>query len=207
MAGDNPRLERAAKLIIVHSLASPWARMAITDPTISYTESTSGPGLAKAIEDARKKAGGLPMDEKVASDFALRAASLLSKLAISRGQVLDLSVAEQTLIASLGDKRPQVAEAVGQAVALLNSPQAQSGLADRAGDTNIVPEVRISLYKSLATSAKFFGSKLSPDQLNQIQQVVMSEKNLDIRSAAAEARGALNRPPAEVKPLLLQRND
>jgi hypothetical protein len=207
LAGDNPRLERAAKLIIVHSLASPWARMAITDPTISYTESTSGPGLAAAVEAARKKAGGLPMDEKVASDFSLRAANLLAKLAISRGQVLDLSVAEQTLIASLGDKRPQVAKAVGEAVGLLNSQQAQSGLADRANDANTAPEVRVSLYKSLATSAKFFGSHLNPDQLNQVQQEVMSEKNLDIRSAAAEARGALNRPPAEVKPLVLQRND
>ena len=65
----------------------------------------------------------------------------------------------------------------------------------------------MSLYKSLATSAKFFGSRLSPDQLNQLQQTVMNEKNLDIRSAAAEARGALNRPPDEVKSLLLQRAD
>ena len=142
LAGDNPRLERVAKLIIVHSLASPWARMSITDPTISYTEATGGPQLAAAIEDARKKAGGLPMDEKVASDFALRAANLLAKLAISRGQVLDLQVAETTLIGSLGDKRPQVAQAVGEALGSMNTPQAQSGLCDRANDVNIAPEVR-----------------------------------------------------------------
>jgi hypothetical protein len=207
LASQSPRFERAAKLIIVHSLASPWARMSITDPTISYTQTASGPGLAAAIEAARKKAGGLPMDEKVASEYALRAANLMAKLAISRGQILDLSAAEQTLIAALGDKRPAVAQAAGNAVALLKSPQSQSGLADRANDANTVPEVRASLYKSLATSAKFYGNRLSPEQINQMQQVVMNEKNLDIRSAAAEARGALNLPASDAKALIVQRQD
>ena len=207
MASQNPRLERAAKLIIVHSLASPWARMAITDPTINYTQATGGPPLAAAIEAARKRAGGLPMDEKVATDFALRAANLLSKLAISRGQVLNLSVAEPTLLAALGDKRPQVATAVGEAVALLNTRQSQSALADRAGDANTPPDVRISFYKSLATSAKFYGNRLSPNQIADLQQVVMGEKNLDIRSAAAEARGALNLPAQDAKALIVQRHD
>jgi len=40
-----------------------------------------------------------------------------------------------------------------------------------------------------------------------LQQVVTSEKNLDIRSAAAEARGALNLSAQSVQPLILQRND
>jgi hypothetical protein len=207
LASQSPRLERAAKLVIVHSLASPWARMSITDPTISYTRSANGPSLVAAIEAARKKAGGLAMDEKLASDFALRSASLMAKLAISRGQILDLSVAEQTLIATLGDKRPPVAKAVGDAVALLNSTPAQSGLADRANDAATAGEVRVSLYKSLATSAKFFGNRLSPEQINQLQQTVANEKALDVRSAAAEARGALNLPAADAKILILQRQD
>ena len=207
LASQNPRLERAAKLIIVHSLASPWARLAITDPTISYTQATGGPPLLSAIEAARKKAGGLPMDEKVATDFAMRAANLLAKLAISRGQVLDLSAAEQTLIGALGDKRPQIAMAVGEAVALLNSAPSQSALADRANDAGTPPDVRISFYRSLATSAKFYGNRLTANQLGDLQQVVMGEKNLDIRSAAADARGALNLPAQDAKALILQRND
>lgn len=207
LASQNPRLERAAKLIIVHSLASPWARMSLTDATISYTEATQGPSLAAAVDAARKKAGGLPMDEKVASDFALRAANLLARLATARGQVLDLSVAEQTLIASLGDKRPQIASAAGEAVAMMDSSRAQGGLLDRANEAATAPEVRVSLYKSLATSAKFFGNRLRPEQVSALEQVVMGEKNLDIRSAAADARGALNLPPEDVKSLIIQRHD
>jgi hypothetical protein len=207
LASQNPRLERAAKLIIVHSLASPWARMSLTDPTISYTESTAGPALAAAVDAARKKAGGLPMDEKVASDFALRAANLLSKLATARGQILDLSVAEPTLLASLGDKRPQIASAAGDALAMLNTSQSQSGLADRANDPATPPDVRISLYRSLATSAKFFGNRLSDQRIAALEQVVMGEKNVDIRSAAGDARGALNLPAEDAKALIVQRQD
>lgn len=207
LASQNPRLERAAKVVIVHSLASPWARAAITDPTITATQATGGQPLLDAIEQARKKVGGLPTDEKVASDFALRAANLLAKLAISRGQVLDLSVAEPQLVSALGDKRPQIAKAVGDAVALLNSQSAQVALADHANDANTPADVRISLYRSLATSAKFFGNRLGGEQTSALQQAVAGEKNLDVRSAAAEARGALNLPAQDAKALILQRHD
>jgi hypothetical protein len=207
LASQNPRLAHAAKLIIVHSLASPWARLSLTDPTISYTQATGGESLINSIEQARKKAGGLPMDAKSASDFSLRAANLLAKLAISRGQIFNLNVAEPMLLSALGDKRPEIVAAVGDAVALINSPRAQGALADRAADAKTPPENRINLYRSLALSAKFHGSHLDANQINDLQQVVTSEKNLDIRSAAAEARGALNLPAQAVQSLILQRND
>jgi hypothetical protein len=207
LASQNPRLAHAAKLIIVHSLASPWARLSLTDPTISYTQATGGESLINSIEQARKKAGGIPMDAKSASDFSLRAANLLAKLAISRGQVFNLTVAEPMLLSALGDKRPEIVSAVGDAVALINSPRAQGALADRAADAKTPPDIRISLYRSLALSAKFHGAHLDANQVNELQQVVTGEKNLDIRSAAAEARGALNLPAQAVQSLILQRND
>ena len=207
LASQNPRLSRVAKLIIVHSLASPWVRISLTNPTLSYTEATAGQPLMDAVEQARKKAGGSAMDPKAAADSSLRAAHLLARLAISRGQVLNLSVAEPTLLSSLGDKRAEVVQAVGDAVALLNSPRAQSALAQRAADANTPPEIRVALYKSLATSAKFYGNHLEAGTLGELQQVVVGEKDLNIRSAAAEARGALNLPSAEVKSLILDRHD
>jgi hypothetical protein len=207
LASQNPRLARAAKLIIVHSLASPWARMSVNDPTISYTQATGGESLVNSIEQARKKAGGLPMDSGSASDFSLRAANLLARLAISRGQVFNLNVAEPMLLSALGDKRPEIVQAVGEAVALINSPRSQGALADRASAAATPAPIRISLYRSLATSAKFHGNHLDGNQVNDLQQVVTSEKNLDIRSAAAEARGALNLSAQSVQPLILQRND
>ena len=126
LASQNPRLARTAKLVIVHSLASPWARMSLNDPTLSFTQATGGESLVNAIEQARKKAGGLGMDAKSASDFSLRAAHLLARLAISRGQVLNLNVAEPMLLSALGDSGPEVVQAVGDAVALIGSPRSQA---------------------------------------------------------------------------------
>ena len=69
------------------------------------------------------------------------------------------------------------------------------------------PEMRVSLYKALATSAKFNGNKLDASTLGDLQQVVVGEKDLNVQSAAAEARGALNLPAADVKQLILDRHD
>ena len=72
------------------------------------------------------------MDGKSASDFSLRAANLLARLAISRGQMFNLNVAEPMLLSALGDKRAEIVQAVAEAVALINSPRSQGALADRA---------------------------------------------------------------------------
>jgi hypothetical protein len=181
-----------------------WPREALSDNTISVIRVNEGPALADAIETARSRAGGLPLDPNVATDFALRAAQLLSRLAISRGQVLDLHPALITLLGSLGDPRPEIAKAVGDTVALIDSPQVQPALLDRATDPQTPEEVRTSLYRSLATSAKFYGDRLQGQQIAALRQTVAGEPSQDVRSAAAEALGALNAPVQNVAQLITQ---
>ena len=200
----NPRLERTPKVIMRNHGGGKWPNEALRDATISVVRAAQAEQLAAAIEQARGKAGGLPMDEAVASDFALRAATLLSRLAISRGQVLDLSPALTTLLGSLSDPRPEVAKAVGETVALIESPQVQPALLDRAQDAQTAEEVRASLYRSLATSAKFFGRQLNEQQVATLRQTVAGEPSQDVRSAAAEALGALNAPVENVAQLITE---
>jgi hypothetical protein len=204
LARENGRLDRTAKIIARNNGGGVWAREAINDPTLSVTQSTDAEGISKAIEAGRAKTGGLPLDEKVANDFAMRAANLLSKLAISRGQVLDLSPALTSLLGSLGDPRPEIVRAVGEAVALVPSPQVQPALLDRAQDPKNAEEVRTSLYRSLATSAKFYGNQLQEQQIASLRQNVAGEQSLDVRSAAAEALGALNVPVENVAQLITE---
>jgi hypothetical protein len=204
LARENGRLDRTAKVIARNNGGGAWAREAINDPTLSITQATDADGLAKAIEAGRAKTGGLPLDEKVANDFAMRAANLLARLAISRGQVLDLSPALSSLLGSLGDPRPEIVRAVGEAVALVQSPQVQPALLDRAQDPKNAEEVRASLYRSLATSAKFYGNQLAEPQVASLRQNVSAEQNLDVRSAAAEALGALNVPVENVAQLITE---
>src|SRR5206468_2223880 len=94
--------ERVVPLLaeaMVKTGASPYVQQAATDPSISTTQATDAAGLKGAIEAARNRAGALPLDPKIATEYALRAGELLQRLAISRGQVMDLSAAQPTMLA------------------------------------------------------------------------------------------------------------
>jgi hypothetical protein len=66
--------------------------------------------------------------------------------------------------------------------------------------------VKISLYNSLATNAKFFGNLLDPQQVQSLQKTVDEAQNLEVRSAAAEAHGALNLPADQAKGLIVEQS-
>jgi hypothetical protein len=97
-----------------------------------------------------------------------------------------------------------VAKAVGDAVALIESPQVQPALLQRAQEAQTPEDVRQSLYRSLATSAKFNGNQLQERQVADLRQTVQAEQNADIRAAAAEALGALNVPVQNVAQLITE---
>jgi HEAT repeats len=208
MAAQTPSLERAAKVIIVRSGASPWVRQGVTDRSISTTTMTAGEGLVKAIEAGRRRAGGSSLDEKAGADFARRAADLLGKLAVlsrSRGTVLDVSLAERTLLASLNDKRPEVATAVARVLGEMDSRTAQAALLDKGADGQTPEEVRVAAFKGIATNAKYYGNRLDAGHVDTLRKIVQAEPNQPVKNAAAEAMGALNLPVEQIKALILDR--
>lgn len=202
VAAQTPKLQGAALLIITATQASPFTVWAAQSPLVTTTQLTATPDLKPVLESARKKAGALPIDEKLATAYALKATNLLGNLAISRGQVLDLAPAEPTLLQALDDSRSQVVTSAANVLALLKSAPAQSALLIKAGEASD-PAVKISLYNSLTTSAKFWGNLLSPDQIASLQSAVVNAPSMEIRNAAAEAHGALNLSADQVKALLL----
>ncbi|HZK79748.1 MAG TPA: hypothetical protein VFC46_01745, partial [Humisphaera sp.] len=204
LAADNPRLERAAKVIITTTNLSPWAQRSLADPLTVITQATDAAGLTAAIEDARKRAGGLPLDEKVATAYAVRAAQMLQRLAQGRVLAFDLTVTQPTLLASLNDKRPEVVKAVGEALAFMNGDQIQVGMLTIAIGDKTPDEVRISLLQSIAKNVKFFGGHLSQANIDDLQKQVDTAGNNDVRTAAAEARGALNLPADQARELILK---
>jgi len=206
-ASESPRLDRAARIIMVKASSSSWFRSGATDTRLSATLATPGTPaeLAKSIEEGKTRAGGIPLDEKGATEYALRAAGVLEKLAISRGQVLDISVAEPTLLAGLLDARPELAKAAARVVALLDSQRSQTALCDRAIEEKTPDDVKVSMYKGLASSAKFFGNRLDSPRIDNLRKATTAEKAPEVKAAAAEALGALNLNVEQVKPLILDR--
>jgi hypothetical protein len=120
--------------------------------------------------------------------------------------VLDLSAAQNVLLASLNDARPEIVKIAGHVLGLMSSRDAQVGLLTVASDAKTADDVKISLYKSLSTSAKFFGNQLDPQQVQTLTKVVAEAQNLEVRSAAAEAHGALNLPADQAKSLIVNQS-
>ncbi len=199
LANRSPRLDQAPRVIVSKSMSTS------IDPMISYTPAIDAPGQKVAIEAARSKAGGIALDEKIATGFALRSADLMAKLAINNNKLLDVTTAQPSLLAALEDNRPDVVKAVGNVLALFNDKAVQNALATKASNEKTPDEVKVALFKSLASNAKTFGNQLEGDRVAAVQKAVASGTNLDVRSAAAEARGALNLPVDEARSLILDK--
>jgi hypothetical protein len=203
---QSPKTRGAAKLFVVKTTASDWEKRKATDRTIATTTATDAAGLKTAITAARETAGGLPLDAELATQYATRSGQLIKQLAISRGQVLDLAPAQSTLLGALEDARPEIVKLAGEGLGLLKSPDAQKGLAIKANAEGVADEVKVSLFKSLATSAKFFGNQLDAQQTEALENSVKSATNPEVKAAAAEARGALNLPNEQAKALILDQS-
>ncbi len=208
LAGQTPRLQRAVKVIVTQTKASPYVAQAVNDPMLSTTQAnpSDAAALKAAIDDARKRGGLLPLDEATADRYATRAADLLAKIAVNRSPVFDLTVALNLFLTALDDTRPDVVKADGTVLGLINSPEIQPGLLSKASDDKTPDELRIALYKSLATNARNFGDKLNADQVGSLEKAVASLPNVDVRTAAAEARGALNLPADQAKQLIIDQS-
>ena len=140
--------------------------------------------------------------EEIAESYAVRAAEAMLSLAQARNSVLDLSAAQLALESAVSDERIQVL--AGQILAYLNSPGAQRAIAAMALEENNAPDVRISAFNSLATSAKLNANMLPDETIDAIYALISSDAtDSDIRSTAAAAYGALNLPSRKVKDLIL----
>jgi hypothetical protein len=205
MASQNPRLSGASRIVITKTAGSPFAARAVNDRMLSVTQVTDPAALKPVIDQARAKGASLPLDQELANTYATRAGQLLSNLAISNSQTLDLLAAEQTLLAALNDPRPDIVKSAAAVLARMNVKSAQPGLL-AAASSEKPDDVRISLYKSLAGNAATFGRMIEGEQVQTLEKAVVDEQNLDVRAAAAEARGALNLPVEQAKTLIINQS-
>jgi HEAT repeat protein len=147
-------------------------------------------------------AGANGWSEEIAEEYAVLAAETMLSLAQSRNTVLDLSAAQPVLENAVNDERIQVL--AGEVLAYLNSPGAQRAIAAMALEENNAPDVRISAFNSLATSAKLNANMLPDETIDAIYALISSDAtDTELRSTAAAAYGALNLPSRKVKDLIL----
>ena len=204
MASINGRLSQLARVIITATpKGNPFAPMTIGNPLLNVTTAKEGAALAPVLQKARERSGSLPLDEKTAQSYALRSAELLGKLAISRGQVLNLLDALPTLLGSLDDARPEIAKSGAFVLGLLDSKETQPALLAKAGDEKTADELKVASLKGLSTSVRFFGNRLSPEQIETLKKLTETAPIAEVKNSASESLGALNLPSDEAKTLIL----
>jgi hypothetical protein len=203
MASQNAKLAGAARLVMTKTTASPFEARKVNDPLLNTTTATDAEGLKGAIEAAREQSGSLPLDPAVATDYATRSGKLMIQVGQARQNIYPLMPAKATLLGALTDARPEIVMLSGQVLGLVNDKEAQVALLASAQEEKNADEVKISLYKSLAANAKNFGNLLDAGQISALEKIVAEATNLDVRSAAAEARGALNLPADQAKKLVV----
>lgn len=203
-AGASLRLRGAKKLVLTLTKQSSFESIARNDPNLSTVVIADASQLADAVKAALDKSGAIDAD--AAQAYALRAAAVLRDLAVTGSTVLPLSPIKSTLVDGLSDPRRDVSVAVANVLADFDDAIAQQALLARGLNSEVDASLRITLLNALAANVRSYGSRLSESEVASLDQTVLSEADLDIRSAAAEVRGALNLPADQGKRLILSGN-
>ncbi len=205
LAAQTPRLQRAVKVIVTQTKASPYAVESINDTTLATTQAkvTDIPALKVAIDDARRRGGLLPLDEATANHYATRAADLLTQIAINHSPVFDISIAQPLLLSALDDVRPDIVKDDATVLGVMDGDGIQKALLTKAADDKTPDDLKVAVYKGLATNARNFGNRLGGDDVAGLQNTVATAPNVDVRTAAGEVRGALNLSSDQAKTIIL----
>lgn len=202
----SPRVALAPKVIITVTTQSPYAQRAAVDKLVNLTQSTGGAELQAAIDAARLRGGANPLDAETATESSLRALALLERLAVAKLPALSIDAAKVPLLMAMDDEREQVVERAARVLAISMGRDGQAAIFRKATAANTSESLRVSLLGSLAVSAKTFGNLLASDAIEGLEALVAGDESLAVRSAAAEARGALNLPPEQAKDLVLSQS-
>ncbi|HOW72386.1 MAG TPA: HEAT repeat domain-containing protein [Phycisphaerae bacterium] len=165
------------------------------------------PGFAKQLMAKRDQIAPLysfkELNAEESTALALSAAAALRDMTINRSSVFDPSAAQQDLIDTLKHPSEPLRIAAAGVLGKLDGKQAQQAVAGVALASDQTPALRSAAFAALADSIRQFGSYLDADMLQRLVQVAFGEPNLELRTAASQAPGALNLKPDQVAELLV----
>ncbi len=179
-------------------------------PKDSFEESKRAVAIlaeALACDSETVVTDAMTWNENLANSYSLQAANVMLGLAQSRNSVMDLSLAQETLINATSDARKPIQVLAAQTLAYLKSPIAQGAIVTMAFDENNELDIKMAAFNALSISAKLNASMLGDDNVNMIYELINSdETDPNLKSAAAAAYGALNLPSRKAKDLILDQS-
>lgn len=159
--------------------------------------------MAEALSSAANIGAGEGMSPKLAAKWAVRTAESIRMLGLTGNSVYDIDSARVSLAAALQHPSQDVQVAAARALAVMPKVHAQRAITAVACSTQTSEKVRIEAFASLTESIRRFGSQVPDDQAENVIGVVIGNDSLAVRSAAAQALGAMNLPSEKIKSLIL----
>jgi hypothetical protein len=166
----------------------------------------SPPGTAKQLaSEIMERNNAKFFESDLADKYAIAAAEVLYRLALTENTVLPLKAAEPSLIEALYEQRPQIQHNAVETLARMDSAEAQRAIANLALDETAEMPIRLSALENLTVSAKKHGHLLLSEQVDAIYNRIIISLDVDseLRTRAAQAYGSLNLPSPRISQLIL----
>ncbi len=189
-------------LLRMEKLAAPY-------PFVKVVSQNAAPDeIVQTAQDILLENNARPFSPELADNYAIGAADVLQRLAVSGNEVLPLKdIAEPALIESLYEPRDPIQQAAVITLARLDSVDAQRAIASLALDETMPLEKRLAAFQNLSFSARQHGNLLLSEQVEQIYEIVSSfEANSELRNLGSQAHGSLNLPSAKIRVLILNQS-
>ncbi len=135
--------------------------------------------------------------------LAMESAGVLRDVAISSKTVLNVAPAQKALITALSHPAEPLRMACAMVLARINTSEAQQAIAAVALSDKQTPALRKVGYAALAESARQFGAKLDASMAAKLADLAVGDPDLELRTAASQALGALNLPSRQAADIIL----
>ncbi len=160
--------------------------------------------MEEGINKAKKLAAGVVFSEEKQVEWAVKAAKAIRLLGLTGNRVYDITRATEALNKALKHKDSSLNVAAAQALAAIQTAEAQQAIVSLAVGDRASDEVRISAFEALSESLRRFGNHLTDEQRTTILDVVKGDGAKPLRNAAAQALGAMNLSSEKIESLILE---
>ena len=123
-------------------------------------------------------------------------------IAVTNNKVYNFRQAQAGLLKALKHPEETLRITGADVLAASETPEAQMAVAQLALDESQAKPVRLRVFAALANSAKAHGNLLNDEVRDQVALAATQTKDLEIRTAASQALGALNLPSNQASKII-----
>lgn len=154
-----------------------------------------------AVEQVVERTTGGRITEAESMQYAAEALETLEKIALSGTEVYRVSDAQSALLEALEKRSGGLRLLVADVLAVTPTDEAQRRLLDAA--LAAAEGEQVELLDRVAASARRFGNRAEPRQINALLALIESSAG-PVADAAARVHGAMNLPPANAVKLIVR---